>query len=236
MLRYVFLHGSPGDAGVWSAVLALRPPDAVCLPLDLPDHGAATDELEGRHAALEARVVARLAELDGQLVLVGHSYGAYLCARLAPRLAGRLARLVLVSGLPGLPPENAQAFQAMAQQLESGELTASELERRVAHAWYGPDVTRDERHFVAELLTRTGTARRGRVLARLAQLAEPQLRVAPYATPAVALHGEHDAAVSLELGQQLCALGSRARLETLSTASHMLPLTHAAQVALTVFR
>jgi len=107
VVKYVFLHGTPSDGSVWSEVMARRPAEAGCALLDLPDHGRARDEAQGSTAALEARVAAHVAELGDELVLVGHSYGAYLCGRLAARLPGRIARMVLISGFAGLSAERA---------------------------------------------------------------------------------------------------------------------------------
>jgi len=235
VVKYVFLHGTPSDGSVWSEVMARRPAEAGCALLDLPDHGRARDEAQGSTAALEARVAAHVAELGDELVLVGHSYGAYLCGRLAARLPGRIARMVLISGFAGLPAERALGFAQMARQLESGELGDAELASDVARTWYGPGVTPDEQRQVALLLEQTGPERRGRLLARLAQLAQPELRVAPYPTPCVVLHAERDAAVAFDLGRELCALGSNARLEAWDSASHMLPLSHGARVASAIF-
>lgn len=234
-VKYVFLHGTPSDGSVWSEVMARRPAGAGCALLDLPDHGRAQDEAQGSTAALETRVAARLASLGDDLVLVGHSYGAYLCARLAARLQGRIARMVLISGFAGLPMEKALGFAEMARQLQRGELEYAALARSVALLWYGPAVTRDEQRQVAELFERTGVARCARLLSRLAQLAQPELRAAPYVTPSVVLHAERDAAVALDLGRELCAVGSNARLEAWDSASHMLPLTHGARVASVIF-
>lgn len=203
--------------------------------LDLPDHGAAPDEPHASQVELEASVAASVAALGDELVLVGHSYGAYLCARLAPRLSGRVVRMILVSGLAGLPAERAQGFTRMALQLRSGELPLPVLARQLALSWYGAEVTALEQQQVLQLIEQDSSDRRDRLLARLAQLAQPELRVGPYAAAAVVLHAERDAAVPVERGRELCALGSHARWEPLDSASHMLPLTHAAQVARAVF-
>lgn len=233
--RYVFLHGTPSDSSVWQRVLALAPARAECCCLDLPDHGRAGDEPLGDAQALEELLARQVARLGSNLVLVGHSYGAYLSARLASRLRAQVNRLVLLSGLGAVSLERAAHFLALARQIGSGELALERLAPAVAESWYGHDAEQQQRDSVGALLQSTGRARTLRLLARLAQLCRPELEVGRYSAPARVLHAEGDAAVPLELGRRLALLASASQFSILPGCSHMLPLTHPAAVAAAVF-
>lgn len=87
----------------------------------------------------------------------------------------------------------------------------------------------------AGVLARTGLVRALRVLQRLSRLLAPRFAVRPFAQPALVVHGEYDQAIPLTLGQELCRLGSCARLHTALTASHMLPLSQADLLARLTF-
>jgi pimeloyl-ACP methyl ester carboxylesterase len=97
--------------------------------------------------------------------------------------------------------------------------------------WYGAAATADERREVAGIVERTGLSRAERLLERIAALGGAELRVPPYAQRAVVLHSRGDGAVPFELGRELASLGSRAVLETVESARHMLPLTDPELVA-----
>jgi 3-oxoadipate enol-lactonase len=215
--------------------LALAPARAERCCLDLPDHGRASDELQGDARALEDTVARQVARLGNNLVLVGHSYGAYLSARLASRLRGHVSRVVLISGLGAVSVERAAHFLALARQIERGELALERLAPTVAESWYGPDAAPQQRDSVGALLQSTGRVRTLRLLARLAQLCRPELEVTPYSAPARVLHAEGDAAVPLELGRRLATLSAASQLSILPGCSHMLPLTHPAAVAAAAF-
>ncbi len=82
----VFLHGFSGDLNNWRGLLAGARPDWPAFALDLPGHGASPQAIPGDIDAVAACVEATLAtEGVGSCVLVGHSFGGAVAARIASR-------------------------------------------------------------------------------------------------------------------------------------------------------
>jgi pimeloyl-ACP methyl ester carboxylesterase len=231
----VFLHGTPGDASVWHAVTARQPASVSSVLLDLPDHGRAPDLADATPEALEGELLRTLGDVGARFTLVGHSYGAYLAARMATRLPERVTRLVLVSGFAEIPAAMSEGFRALAASVRSGDAALAGITAVALERWYGASPSDEERRLVAGIVESTGLARAERLLERVAALTGPSLRVPPYRQPALVLHGSGDAAIPLELGRELATLGARATSEIVETPLHLLPLTHPELVASRVF-
>jgi lipase len=231
---FVFLHGTPSDARVWREVTARQPASATSLLFDLPDHGRAPDLRDALPETLELELVRALPDVGPHFTLIGHSYGAYLAARLATQIPERISRLVLVSGFAEIPSAMSDGFRGLAAALRSGEATLATVTGVALERWYGASPTEEERREVTRIVEGTGLARAERLLERIAALSRPR-RVPPYEQAATVLHARGDAAVPFELGEELAALGSRATFEPVDAAWHMLPLTHPELVARHVY-
>ncbi len=79
------------------------------------------------------------------------------------------------------------------------------------------------------------TERLARAIESLLVFGQEGARIARYTTPTVVLHARHDPLVPLVEGERLAALGENAALAVLEAHSHMLPLTHAEEVARQLF-
>jgi 2-succinyl-6-hydroxy-2,4-cyclohexadiene-1-carboxylate synthase len=108
----VLLHGFTGSAASWDQAV-LGAPSNVTLRPALLGHGPETERT--REVATFADEVARLAELlpPEPVHLAGYSLGARLALALAVTHPGRLARLTLVSGQPGLASETERAARRL---------------------------------------------------------------------------------------------------------------------------
>jgi len=232
--HYVFLHGSPSDSSVWEALARMRPSDAMCWLVDLPDHGRAADASDDA-LALETAVAQHVRRLADRVTLVGHSFGAYLAPRLAHTLGEHVSRMVLVSGFARLPAEMAAGFAQLAAGLDARAVTIADLIAVASVRWYGEEASVGERAVVAKVMTQTGPVRAQRAVSRLAQLGREALAVTPYAQPTTLIHGKRDQAVPFELGAELAGLGKNATMLALDTHQHMLPMTHTAELAKIVF-
>jgi lipase len=106
------VHGITASSRAWAAVARTLPDDWALVAVDLRGRGGSRD-LPGpagldRHVDDLERVVAHLDPSgSGELVLTGHSLGAYVALLLTAQSPGRFRRLVLVDGGVPLPvPED----------------------------------------------------------------------------------------------------------------------------------
>ena len=82
----VMLHGFSGDLNNWRGMLAGAPVDWPVLAMDLPGHGQSPRDVPGDIDAMAELVEATLKKhAVGALLLVGHSVGGALAARVAVR-------------------------------------------------------------------------------------------------------------------------------------------------------
>ncbi|MEM7184241.1 MAG: alpha/beta hydrolase [Spirochaetota bacterium] len=99
--RVVFIHGSPGEAGVWAGFLANVPKGFEFVAVDRPGFGRSitsepTNSLQSQAQALRPF----LYTADNRPVLVvGHSFGGCIAATLAALYPDRVAGMLQVAGL-----------------------------------------------------------------------------------------------------------------------------------------
>jgi len=107
--RLILVHGTPGSASGWSEYLVNPPPGADVVALDRPGFGDSGPE--GAVTSLEAQAAAvyALFPTDGRrVVLLGHSLGGPIVARVAAEHPDRVAAVVLLAASldPGLEDIN----------------------------------------------------------------------------------------------------------------------------------
>ncbi|MCW5664376.1 MAG: alpha/beta fold hydrolase [Piscinibacter sp.] len=96
--RVILVHGTPGSASGWSELLLDPPPGLELVALDRPGFGRSGPEAAVTRLADQAEAVARLLPSDGRgAVLVGHSLGGAIVARVAAEHPGEVLALVLVA-------------------------------------------------------------------------------------------------------------------------------------------
>jgi lipase len=104
------LHGLTSTSEVWSAFAASLPQARVIAP-DLPGRGGSVDVPAAPGMAGHAAAVVRLADelaLD-DLVLAGHSMGAFVAPLVAYAMSKRVRKVVLMDG--GVAPEQTIAVK-----------------------------------------------------------------------------------------------------------------------------
>lgn len=96
--RVILVHGTPGSAAGWADYLLAPPPGVELVALDRPGFGRSGPEGALTRLADQAAAVAALLPADGRpAVLVGHSLGGPIVARVAAEHPDRVAALVLLA-------------------------------------------------------------------------------------------------------------------------------------------
>lgn len=233
-MSILFVHGSQSDQRVWDQVIALAPAGTQTVAFDLPDHGTSPEQPTAALAPLQNALLAQLEALPpGPVTLVGHSLGALLIARAASALPRPVDRLVLISGFALLHPEDMEVYRKMADGLEGGRLDLEFLREMALEVALGERHDRPELHPIVEEMQKMPFERAVRSLRRGLEMGPPG--VAPYDVPTTVVHGRDDAAIRFALSEELAELGTHAVLVPLDTDSHLLPLTHAAELAPLIF-
>lgn len=94
----LLLHGLFGDVDVWAATaLNLRRAGLDVMAVDLPGHGASRAGACSLQAVADCIAEVLQAERLSRVLLVGHSFGALVAARLARQLPAHTAGLVLIA-------------------------------------------------------------------------------------------------------------------------------------------
>jgi lipase len=133
------VHGITATSFAWLAVAAALGDDVSLVAVDLRGRGASRS-LPGPFG-LDAHVADLIAVLDAlaleRPVVLGHSMGAYVAARLADRCPDRVSRLVLVDGgltIPGSADVDPEPFMRafLGPALARLELTFESLDDYVA--------------------------------------------------------------------------------------------------------
>ena len=234
--RVVFLHGSPGSAAVWSSLIARAPADVECFAFDLLDHGAAPAAPRALVDDVVDDVVTRVRALGGPVVLVGHSFGAWVAGRALPQLDGLVTKFVALAGVCGVDSEIAARSLGFADALEAGQLTLDGAVGAAASLWLpaaGPK--EEETAILQEIITGSSVTQLVRVLRRQAAISNPAIWVARHDVPGVAIHARGDRGVPLSMGKQLAALGSKTEFVELDGDSHFPQWSHPEVVTQAVF-
>lgn len=96
--RIILVHGTPGSASSWADYLLSPPPGTEVLALDRPGFGASGPTGAMTSLAAQAAAVAALLPTDGRpVVLLGHSLGGPIVARVAAEHPTRVTALVLLA-------------------------------------------------------------------------------------------------------------------------------------------
>ena len=96
--RVIMVHGTPGSATAWSDYVLSPPPGTEVLALDRPGFGRSGPSGAVTRLADQAAAVLALMPADGRpVLLLGHSLGGAIVARVAADHPDRVAGLVLLA-------------------------------------------------------------------------------------------------------------------------------------------
>ena len=237
------LHCSLAHAGAWSGV-AQRLPGVALTAFDLPGHGRAADwdgaaDLQALSMTM-ALGFARDIGGGGPVDLLGHSFGATVCLRLALERPALVRSLVLVEPVLFAAAEAAGStayapFAADHAAVEAAVRGGRPIEAaRLFNAPWGAGTTFDE---LPEAQRRYMAARMNLIVAQGPSLAADTgglLRAAGLegiGVPVLLVEGARSPPVIGAIMAELARRLPRAKRLVVPGAGHMVPITHPAAVA-----
>jgi pimeloyl-ACP methyl ester carboxylesterase len=238
----VLLHGQPGSALDWAAVVALLRPHFTVIVPDRPGYGRTAGRAAGFGANADA-VVELLDRLQWQqAVVAGHSWAGGVALALAQSYPQRVAGLVLVGSVgPADPPgmvDKILAIPPVGRVLAS--LAIGGARRALAHPTVRALVDRRVAVPTSEQLARAWRAQGlGRSFAieqqaLVSELASLAPGLASVSAPTAVVFGTADHIVSPATARRLAAGLPDARLVPVDGGGHLLPYDHPEVVAAAV--
>ena len=228
----VLIHGVGLRAEAWSAMLPALARDNRVICVDMPGHGASPLNEAATLDDFVARLTAFTDALDGPVRLAGHSMGALLSVCVAAQRPDRIEAIAAVSTVYQRPEAATRAVRARAAGLASGQGVdpGPTLAR-----WFGTHpqgVDADCAAACGGWLAggcRQGYATAYDIFAQQDGPAAGDLQALE--CPALFLTGENDPKSTPAMSQALAATVPHGRACIIEGAAHMVPMTHARQVA-----
>lgn len=219
----VLVHGAFADSSSWNGVIALLERDGYPVV-------AAANPLRGVHADADA-VAARLASIEGPVVLVGHSYGGSVISEAANGRANVKALVYVAAfapdvgetalGLSGRFPGSTLGA-ALAPPVK---LTSSESDLYIQQARFPEQFAADVPITTARLM-----AAGQRPITDVA-LAEPSTQAAWKSIPSWFVYGDKDLNIPPASLRFMAERAKARQTIVVKGASHVVMISHAAEVA-----
>ena len=128
----VLIHGIFGDSNTWaSTAQAINRAGLRVLAMDLPCHGKTKSEITGFAEIVESVSEVITKQCEGPLVLIGHSFGGAIAARVARKPNFNVESLILIAPV-GMGTEIDQSFLNGMTYAESNEAMLRELTKLTA--------------------------------------------------------------------------------------------------------
>ena len=240
--RALMIHCSMGHAGAWKGVAEALTPTHECRAFDLPGHGrSASWSGEGVYQDLVCDIIRdMIAEWEAPVDLVGHSFGATAALRIAAVSPELVRRLVLIEPVfftaayaadPDFEAANKARTGPLAEAQENGDWKEA---ARLFLADWGDGRPWDELdeaqkdHFATmmRLIHAVQITNNGDPEGILAEG-----KIARMPAPTLLIDGGDSPEASGRIVRALEDMISDARSATIAGAGHMVPISHAAQVA-----
>ena len=251
--RLLMLHCSLAHGGAWYGLSERLHGFQIVAP-DLPGHGASAGcsadpatlegDIHGLSTAIAIELAERMADEAGQPIdLMGHSFGGTLALRLALQRPDLVRRLVLIEPvlfaaarqMPGASPAGWQSY-IQAQQPINAAIAIGDFERAAGlfHAIWGSGTALEclperARRYIVKRIALVSAMAPDLEADRPGLLAPGRLEA--LGAPVLLAEGGDSPAVIAAIHNGLAARLPRATRLQIAGAGHMLPLTHAAQLA-----
>lgn len=233
------LHCTFGHAGAWKALGQALSVDLTLTALDLPGHGRSAD-WDGRTDLQAACVSAALPYLRTRTDVIGHSFGATVALRLAVEHPDTVRSLTLIEPVffAAAKADSPAAFDAyereaapFVQALAQGDSV------RAARAFGG--IWGDGRPWEAlpESMQIYMADRIGMIPAQATSIIDDAAgllvpgRMAAIKAPVLLIEGDQSPCIIGAINAALAVRLGTVRRVTVAGAGHMVPVTHAAEVA-----
>jgi pimeloyl-ACP methyl ester carboxylesterase len=218
--RWLLLHGTPLDPGMWADVRGHLGGDAA-----VPDLNELIPPAGPVQQLVAAGILAALPG-DSDLIVVGHSFGGQVAIELALQAPHRVKRLIIVCSRHTPCP----AFAEGARGVRAGEPVDVDAGLR---RWFTPAELAADPPVITYLRSRLATAPRGPWAASLDAIAhyDRSIEVRHLATPTRLFAAGHDEVSPPQLMAQLAKKLPNARLEIVAKWAHMSPFADPAAFA-----
>lgn len=233
-------HCFLGHAGAWKGLVSRLANPVDALAFDLPGHGRSPmpDQVGDLHAEVAAEVPGLLAGLGAGPLGFGHSFGGAVLLRHAVADPGAFAGLVLVEpvffaaarGMPEYPvwqASEAPVHAALAEGRAEDAVRAFLAENGDGTDWGA--IPEGERARLIRLIPLVSATMPG-LIGDSGGLMDPG-RMEGFAAPVLLLAGDRSPPIFRAICRGLAARLPRAEVRLVEGAGHMLPITHAAEVA-----
>ena len=221
----VLIHGVGLRADAW-APLAERLDGLEAIAIDMPGHGGSAPAM-GEGLRAYADPIGEALRAIGPCALAGHSMGAMVALDLAARMPGAVTAVAALNAVFRRPPEAARAVRARAAALSG---TAPGDPSETLRRWFpaaGPHAAACREMLLAA--DPLAYKRAYSVFAAEDGPAEAALR--RIECPSLFVTGSEEPNSTPAMSRAMAALAPRGRARIIDGARHMMPMTHAAELA-----
>lgn len=220
----VLLHGVGLRAEAWNTQIDALSPVARVIAPDMPGHGTNTTGVA--RPDIEAYCDAALSvleALDGPPLIIGHSMGAMLALGLAHQSPNKVRGVVALNAVFERSETAAEAVEKRAAALDG----ISQVDPTPALArWFG-DAHSAARMACADWLSATDPAAYKRAYTAFATSHVPNRdSLKNLHCPALFMTGALEPNSTPEMSRRMADLAAHGRVEIVSGAAHMMPMTH----------
>ena len=228
----VLIHGVGLRAEAWSAMLPYLAPHYKVFAVDMPGH-ADSDFVSGRALENYVEPIQKFVEnLEGPVGVIGHSKGAMIALEIAAALPDRIAGVAALNAIYRRSDAAARSVQTRAAQLDGATQIdpTSTLER-----WFGARPAGDMQK-AAEACGAWLTAGDPRGYADAYHVfahhdGPADALLAGLTCPALFLTGADDPNSTPAMSEAMAKQAPSGTAISIADAAHMVPMTHAAEVA-----